>query len=214
MPPRNKQSEGAPTDNGGKTNEPVDPATAVGGIGSGDSGGSDSGGITDSAGTRFDPREHIHPDKRNADGSFRRKRGRKSGSGNRSKAQVYSDIEKSAEMLTRGLMIFHSSLAVMTKTPELMLEEEEAKGLSESGLTLLSLYDIRPDPKIEAAIIFASQVGLVYGTRIVAIKNRKAKEAKAERENKATVYGPTGEYQGETSFSFGPPPGNASETVN
>lgn len=214
MPPRNNGDKKPTEQAGGNSDTAIDPATAVGGIGNGTSGGSDGERITDGAGTVFDPREHIHPDKRNADGSFRRKRGRKSGSGSKARAQVYSDIEKSAEMLTKGLLLFHTSLAAMTQTPELMLAEEEAKGLSESGLTLLSLYDIRPDPKIEAAIIFASQVGLVYGTRIVAIKNRKAAEAKAKREQKATVYSADGEFQGETNFSFGPPPGNASETVN
>lgn len=117
-------------------------------------------------------------------------------------------------MLTKGLMIFHTSLAAMTKTPELMLDESEAKGLSESGLTLLSLYDVRPDPKVEAAIIFASQIGLVYGTRFVAIKARKAQEAKAEKEKKAAVYNAEGEFQGTTEYNFGPPPGAADSRVN
>jgi len=103
-------------------------------------------------------------------------------------------------MLTKGLMIFHMSLSAITKTPELILEEAEAKGLSESGLTLLSLYDIKPDPKIEAAILFAGQVGLVYGTRIVAIRARKASERKAEKSGKATVHDATGAFQGTTDY--------------
>lgn len=107
-------------------------------------------------------------------------------------------------MLTRGLMVFHISLASITKTPELILEEAEATGLSESALTLMSLYDIRPDPKVEAAIMFAGQMGLVYGTRFVAIRARLAKE-KAERASKgsATVIAPDGSPAGETTaFSW------------
>lgn len=110
--------------------------------------------------------------------------------------------------------MLHASIASMMNTPELVLEEAEAKGISESGLTLLALYDIRPDPKIEAAIIFASQLGLVYGTRIVAINARKQKERKAERENKATVYTSDGTFAGAADYAFGPAPGNADPTVN
>lgn len=103
-------------------------------------------------------------------------------------------------MLTRGLLIFHATLAAVTKTPELELDEEEAKGLSESGLNLLSLYDIRPDPKIEAAIIFAGNVGFVYGSRIVAIRARKAQEAKEQTEGVAGVYHADGSAAGTTEY--------------
>lgn len=187
-------------ENGG-TGEFIDPAAATGnGTGSGDGGSGDGSVIRDANGTEFDGSIHIHPDKRNADGSFRRKRGRR-GSGSKSKSQVYSDIEKSAEMLTKGLVVFHATLAAMTKTPELVLAEEEAKGLSESGLTLLSMYDIKPDPKVEAAILFAGQIGLIYGTRIVAIKARKAHEREAERKGgTAVVYDANGFATGTTPF--------------
>lgn len=103
-------------------------------------------------------------------------------------------------MLTRSLMVFHTMIAAATKTPELELDESEAKGLSESGLTLLSLYEIRPDPKVEAAIIFAGNVGFVYGTRIVAIRARKAQEAKAKKEKSAEVFGADGTPSGTTPF--------------
>lgn len=103
-------------------------------------------------------------------------------------------------MLTRGLMVFHMSLAAILKTPELQLDEQEAKGLSESGLTLLSLYDIRPDPKVEAAIMFAGQVGLVYGTRVVAIRARIAQQRKETNEKRAGVYTADGEPAGTTEY--------------
>lgn len=106
-------------------------------------------------------------------------------------------------MLTKGLMIFHTTLAAMTKTPELVLSQEEASGLSESGLTLLELYDIKPDPKIEAMIMFAGQIGLVYGTRIIAIRARTAQEKKAAREGSAEMFDANGTPIGTTDFQFG-----------
>jgi hypothetical protein len=133
---------------GGNAGEFIDPAAAVG-SGNGD------GGITDSAGTRFDATIHSSPDARNNDGTFRRKRGRKPGGGNnnnRTRAQVHSDIKETAQFLAQGLLLFHASMAAMTKTPELILDGEEAQGLAESGLTLAAMYDITPDPKLQAAI--------------------------------------------------------------
>lgn len=201
MPRGNKGTAPVSLDIGG---EVIDPAAVGGGNPANSGGDSGTGDIRDATGTLFDASIHSHPDTRNSDGSFRRKRGRKTGGGNKSKAAIYSDIEKSAEMLTRGLMIFHTSLAAMTSTPELVLDEAEAKGLSESGLTLLSLYDIKPDPKVEAAILFAGQVGLVYGTRFVAVRNRKSQE-KAERgKGVAGVYDSNGAAMGTTEYTTQP----------
>jgi hypothetical protein len=104
-------------------------------------------------------------------------------------------------MLTRGLMIFHTSIAAMTNTPELVLSEPEASGLSESGLTLLELYDIKPNPKVEAAILFAGQIGLVYGTRILAIRARSANAKKGTRKGNATVFDGDGAPVGSTSYT-------------
>lgn len=96
-------------------------------------------------------------------------------------------------------MLFHASLAVMTQTPELALDETEADGLSKSTLNLLALYDIRPDPKVEAAIMLAGQIGLVYGTRIVAIRARKAQEVR-EKPGTAGVYTAEGFAAGTTDY--------------
>lgn len=88
----------------------------------------------------------------------------------------------------------------MTKTPELELEQEEANALATSGLTLAAMYDITPDPKLQAMILFASQLGMVYGTRFVAIKARKAQEKKEKQPGTAGVYGPDGQPQGTTEY--------------
>jgi hypothetical protein len=92
-------------------------------------------------------------------------------------------------------------MAAMTKTPELELDGEEANGLATSGLTLAAMYDITPDPKLQAAILFAGQVGMIYGTRIVAIRARKAHEKAQSRTGRAGVYNADGSPAGTTEFT-------------
>ena len=175
------------------TGEFIDPAAAAGNSG--------DGGITDSAGNRFDPTIHSSPDSRNADGTFRRKRGRKSGGSNtKSRASVQGDIKETAIFLTQGLMLFHTSLAAMTGTPELILEEAEAKAVSESTLTLAAMYDLTPDPKLQAMLNLAIILGTTYGTRYIAIRARKAQEKEEKKQGVAGVYGPDGEPQGTTEW--------------
>lgn len=92
-------------------------------------------------------------------------------------------------------------MAAMTKTPELELDADEAKGLAESGLTLAAMYDITPDPKLQAAILFAGQVGMIYGTRIVAIRARKSQEKAERRKGTAGMYDREGNPIGTTDYS-------------
>lgn len=92
-------------------------------------------------------------------------------------------------------------MAAMTKTPELELDSQEATGLAESGLTLAAMYDIQPDPKLQAAILFAGQVGMIYGTRVVAIKARKSQEKEERRKGTAGMYDDQGNPIGTTSFT-------------
>lgn len=177
-------------------NDYIDPAS----VGA----GSDGGTIRDANGTEFDPTIHSSPDTRNADGSFRRKRGRKAGSGgngNRSRASVHSDIKETAVFLAQGLLLFHTSMAAMTGVKELVLEDAEAQGLAESGLTLAAMYDIQPDPKLQAAILFAGQVGMIYGTRLVAYRARKSQEKEERRKGTAGMYDGEGNPIGTTSYS-------------
>jgi hypothetical protein len=95
-------------------------------------------------------------------------------------------------------------MAAMTKTPELVLDGEEAQGLAESGLTLAAMYDITPDPKLQAAILFAGQVGMIYGTRIVAIRARKSQEKEERRKGTAGMYDSDGNPIGTTTYSAEP----------
>lgn len=145
----------------------------------GDSGANNGGNSGDDSrdanGDKFDASIHIDPDKRNADGSFRRKRTRKSNStsgGNRSKASNQASIDG----LTRMLAIIHIGLASATKTPELKLEDDEAEALAKSTAVVLQEFDIRPDPKIEAIVGLVTTAGMIYGPRIYLISERKKKE--------------------------------------
>lgn len=89
----------------------------------------------------------------------------------------------------------------MTKTPEMEMEYEEAYGVTNSGLTLAAMYDITPDPKLQAALIFAGQLGMVYGTRVVAIRSRKAQQKAETRKGTAGMYDSEGNPIGTTSYA-------------
>jgi hypothetical protein len=104
-------------------------------------------------------------------------------------------------MLSRCLMISHAAIAAVTKTHELALEEMEATALADSTVTLLALYDIRPDPKVEAAINLAIVMGTVYGTRIYAIRARKSQEKKEKKPGIAGMYDAEGKPTGTTTYS-------------
>jgi len=185
---------------GGPSGEPtfIDPADSSG------SGTGDSANIRDSAGTAFDPERHVAPGKLNSDGTFRNKRGRRKGSGKSSK--VHRDLEGSIEGLTKGLAIFHMVLASATKAPELILDDEEAKGLASATVNVLELYDIRPDPKVEAIVTLIAVSAATYAPRIAAIRMRKEQEAKERKANAsgegvAGVYSATGEPAGTAHFN-------------
>lgn len=137
-------------------------------FGSGDGSGSGSA-------ERFDPSIHAGPDKRNADGSYRRKRGRKAGAGNRNSRP--SDNSASVETLSRLLTIVHLGIATVTKTPELNLDQGEADSLAMASANVLEQFDIRPDPKIEAVIGLVTTAGVIYGSKVYMIKARKKEES-------------------------------------
>lgn len=139
-------------------------------LGSGNS-GSDSGSGSDE---RFDPSIHVDPGKRNADGSYRRKRGRKAGSSSGSKRQANNSA--SVETLSRILAIVHLGIASASKTPELNLDQGEADSLAMATANVLEQFDIRPDPRIEAIVGLVTTAGIVYGPKIYLIRERKKEE--------------------------------------
>lgn len=145
------------------------------GTGASDNGDGSGSVGRDANGTEFDPEQHIGRDKLNADGSFRRKRGRKSNSaagGNRSKANNQASIDS----LTRMLAVVHVGIAGVLHAPEMMLEDNESAALAGSIANVLEQFDIRPDPRIEAVIGLCVVSGSIYGPRIYNIRERRKQE--------------------------------------
>lgn len=153
----------------------VDPATVAG---TGDD------GDVDGTGQRFDPAIHSGRDKRNADGSYRRKRGRKSGSGGSAtgKASSSGDIKAAAEMLSQTLMLLHVGIASSTRCPEMVLDKGESDMLAKATVNVMEQFDITPDPKVQAMAGLIIAAGTVYGPRVYLIRDRVKQEAK-QREN-------------------------------
>ena len=152
---------------------------ANGAIGSTDGSGGDEfgatsfGGTGDSGSGDFDPAIHISRDKRNADGTYRRKRQRKGTRGERTASiRSKADLSASIDGLSKTLMVIHVGLAEMTKTPELVLQETESSALATSIANVLSEFDITPDPKIQAIIGLLMTGGMIYGPRMYLIRTR------------------------------------------
>jgi hypothetical protein len=137
---------------------------------------------SDSGTGDFDPSIHIGRDKRNADGSYRKKRGRKSGSGGSSGGKKQRSDVSSIEGLSRVLMIVHGGFAGMTKTPEWNLDEEDSMLLAKATANVLDEFDIKPDPKLEAVVGLITACGFVYGSKIKMIRDRVKEERKARAE--------------------------------
>lgn len=141
-----------------------------------------SGGDVDSAGTRFDPSIHSGPDKLNRDGTFRKKRGRKAGTGSGANRGKASDYSASLDAFTGMLAIVHVGLAGVTKTPELVLEEDEAKSLAMASANVLEQFDITPDPRVTAVLGLVTTCGMIYGPRVYLIRERKKEERSNEQQ--------------------------------
>lgn len=135
--------------------------------------GSDGGGSGE-----FDPAIHVGRDKLNADGSYRRKRGRRAGSTNSaSGSKTRADLKASVDSLSNVLMIVHAGLAATLKTPEIALDEAESKALAGGVTNVLEQFDIRPDPKVEAVVGLIVAASSIYGPKVYLYRERK----KAER---------------------------------
>lgn len=70
----------------------------------------------------------------------------------------------------------HVALAVRTNTPELVVEEAEAKALAKSAQNVMRHYDVAPNQVVLDWIAFAGCLGSIYGTRAFAIAARRARE--------------------------------------
>lgn len=145
------------------------------GTSGGDSGG-DSGG--------FDPAIHVSRDSINADGSYRRKRGRKPGAGNSAStgSRKKADHTASIDALSNILVVLHTGIAGATKTPEIAIDKDDADTLAKATSNVLAEFNIAPDPKVAAVIGLVIAAGSVYGPMAVSIRLRKQAEAKATQD--------------------------------
>lgn len=145
-------------------------------------GGSSGDDSRDAAGNEFDPTIHVARDKRNADGSFRRKRGRKAGNSSAPRSRTQADYSASIDSLARMLGFVHLGIAAAAKTPELVLNDEESKALAGATAKVLEEFDIRPDPKVEAIVGLVTTAGAIYGPKYYFIRERKKNERREREE--------------------------------
>jgi len=171
----------------------IDDALGAVSLGGGDTRGTSGGGGGDD--TVFDPERHIGVDKRNADGSYRRKRQRRGSSEGRATASPRSkskaDYSASLDSLTNMLVIVHAGVASMTKIKEFEIERTEARVLAEATANVLVEFDITPDPKVQAIVGLVMAAGSVYGPRLYLHRERMKEERRKSKS--AHIVGMNGE---------------------
>lgn len=112
----------------------------------------------------------------------RKRRGRKPGSRNSQTAQTIS-VSGLAEIIVNT----HAMLAAFTKSAELFVDMEEAQKLAEATVNVSRHYNVAVAAKTVDWVNFATVAGMIYGTRLVAINNRR----KMERRNNPAKPAPT-----------------------
>lgn len=132
---------------------------------------------------------------RNADGSPRRKRGRKpgsgsSGSGGTAKAQKARNLNGSIDTLSKTLMILHSGIAAITKAPEFEIDKEESDLLANATANVLEQFDLKPDPRAEAIVGLIVAASTIYGPRVYLMRQRKqtARNAIVDADNDTIIF--------------------------
>lgn len=152
--------------NGGSGGGSADPASILGTT-SGGGGSNDDDYIRDDSGAiLYDVRGRAR----------KRRRGR--GTSKRAKA---AGKKVPVDALAQLLVLAHGTLAVLTKTPELEITDNEAKMLANPLSEILVLYDIAPPPEMLVAMQIMYASSYVYGPRIVMIRARLKEEAEKRR---------------------------------
>lgn len=73
-------------------------------------------------------------------------------------------------------------LAGITRVSELAITSDESEQLATALATVSQFYDVQVAEKTVAWINLAMVGGMIYGTRLVAIRARRTEERKAKRE--------------------------------
>jgi hypothetical protein len=105
-----------------------------------------------------------------------KRRGRKPGSKNR------AGSKKAQETVEPFLLMAHTWAAVFLRCPEIALEKEEAKQLSDAYSNFCE-YHVIPilSPKRMSEINMICALGLVYVPRVIAVRNRIKEEAQVKK---------------------------------
>jgi len=86
----------------------------------------------------------------------------------------------SVDAFSAILLTGHAMLSGITKVPELALEESEATELASALNTVNNFYRVAVAEKTLAWLNLAMVGGMIYGTRLIAIRERRS-NARAER---------------------------------
>lgn len=182
---------GAPSEAGGGDSDNVDTSGSGDGYSGGDSGdagrvdpaailgtgsnGGDDGYIRDDGG-------NILYDVRGRPRKRRAKRG--------SRAAKAAGKKVPVDALAQLLMLAHGTIASLTKTPEMEINQNEARMLANPLSELMVLYDITPPPQMLLAMQMIHGCSYVYGPRILMIRSRLKVEAEERRAHAARNVGP------------------------
>lgn len=116
------------------------------------------------------------------DDSGTRKRRRRSDAGTSRTIGGRGRKSKASPPSVDAVVLLHTMASVMLKTPELMLEKDEAQKLCDGLFELQKHFDIPvPSEKTIAIGAMVAVAGQVYGTRIMAINMRKKMEREARK---------------------------------
>lgn len=81
----------------------------------------------------------------------------------------------------------HATLAVMTKTPELAITEQEGRDFTKSAQNVLRHYSVQTTQKTLDWLAFMGVTAGMYGTRAFAISMRKGAEKAANPTERGQV---------------------------
>ncbi len=157
----------------------------------------------------FDPAIHIGRDKRNADGSYRRKRGRRAGSSNAKNPARRAGKASLADVNTveKALVGIHAIMAGVFSAPEFALEKDESKPLAESVSEVAKHYDIPEVADVTLAWVSLAMVaGPMYMAKYMLVRERiRAERATRINPERGTVVDISARYKG-PGEGFAPQP--------
>lgn len=122
----------------------------------------------------------------------KRKPGRPAGSGKKEERKIETPGKLDLDSLNFTLFYAHSLLAKVSNTPEIALDESEAKTLAASAMNVMQHYNIKASQKAIDWGNFVLTAGILYAGKFHAISVRKESEKKAKKESSNVAVSPFG----------------------